>query len=323
MGGKSTGAAKGPDNNQRLAFLEAGVSALAIALTANGAAVGEGDPIELAIAIVKAGAKDRAEAAETISAMGAKIDALEKAGTEEAKAELEQLRARVAELEAGPTEPQGGDQALIAAAGRIAELERQLEAARTATGEEANDGAISTLKARVAELETEVGELETDVADAVSEKNRLANLLAAQGTSSTPPAVDQEPAAEPAPVERERAEGARDVGPDCGSLSGEEIAQAVAAEAEFEVAFSNGEFEIVDFSSPPIVVSPGQLERVNSAQFAVGPAVLIRGASAPEELHGAGLLLEGVQVGYCRFDPPIRIEPGQERKFDRALIFGG
>lgn len=79
--GNPRGGARAPDNNKRLAVLEAGVSALAIALTANGVTVPEGaDPVELAIGVIKA----HAEAA---------------AGAGTSTGELEQLRARVAELE--------------------------------------------------------------------------------------------------------------------------------------------------------------------------------------------------------------------------------
>jgi hypothetical protein len=267
MGGKSTGAAPtGPDNNKRLALLEAGASALAMALAANGTPIPEGgDVFGIATAKIKEGAQ--------------------------ASAELEELRKHVAELEAVAP-----------------------------SADQPNDGELSTLKAKVAELENEVEELKVDVDEAMSEKNRLANLLADQGRSAAPAAIEEEAAPEPKAVELVRAEGARDVGPTFGSLSADEIAIAIEAGSRFEIAFSSGEFEIVDFG--PIYVNGEDLHRFATQQYAVAPSIHIKGASVPMEIAGAGLLLEGSQVGYCTFDPVVHIEPGQERAFNRALIFG-
>lgn len=267
---KTTEPAKGKDNNKRLAALEAGVSALTLALTENGVAVAEdADPIELAIARVKVAAN----ADITINNQAETIRELEGNGN--------------------------------ATEGEIAAIARA-EAAEK----------------RVVELEFENKELEQDVADAISEKNRLANELAGAGQSANPPAADDtaEPPVEQ-PVELVRPESARDVGPTYGRMSAAELTAQVQNEAAFEIAFSNGEWELTEFG--PILIAPGQLVPLSSAQFAIAPAIIVKGpTSAPETLAGAGLLLDGEQVGYCAFDPPIRIEPGQERKFDRALIFG-
>jgi hypothetical protein len=266
MSKEAAGAAKGPDNNKRLALLEAGVSALAMALAANGSPIADGgDVFGIATAKIKEGAQ--------------------------AASELEELRKRVAELEAAAPSP-----------------------------EEANDGQVDVLKARVAELENEVAELTVDVDDAMSEKNRLANLLADQGRSAAPAAVEEAAAPEPKSAVLERAESARDVGPTFGRLTADEIAEAIEAGARFEIAFSTGEFELVDFG--PIYVNGEDLHRFATQQYAVATSIHIKGASVPMEIDGAGLLLEGAQVGYCTFDPAVHIEPGQERAFNRALIFG-
>jgi hypothetical protein len=65
-----------------------------------------------------------------------------------------------------------------------------------------------------AELEEEVKELNADVEDAMSEKNRLANELAAAVGQLAAGVVDEQAEeAPPAPLERVRPETARDVGP--------------------------------------------------------------------------------------------------------------
>jgi hypothetical protein len=304
---KSTGggAEKTPDNNKRLAMLEAGVSALAMAMAANGIELKEGqDPIEQSIAIVKRWREQMLAIAE-LKATLAVAGIVELTETDDpcaaAVVTIDKLKAALVELDAqiakGPETPEGGDQALIAAAERASRAE-----------------------SRVKELEDEVAELEIDVADAINEKNRLANLLAEEGKGTSPTVSEAaaEPAA-PAPV-RERPEGARDVGPTFGSLTADEIAQAIDAGGAFEIAFSNGEFELVEFG--PIKIAGDQLHRFATNQFAVAPVIHVKGATAPESIHGAGLLLGDSQVGYCAFDPAVRIEPGQERAFNRALIFG-
>lgn len=310
---KQGSAAKGADNNKRLALLEAGVSALAMGLAANGVNVAEGaDVFAIATTTIKRQAKEHSEAVEQISAMGQKVAALEAAGAEEAKHELEQLRAQLAE-----------------AVEKVDVLGTELAAARAAapSAEEVIDGQVEALKEELAtallktkDLEAEVAELNQDVDDAISERNELRNKLSEDGKSSAIAAVDDEPeVATPAPV-RERPESARDVGPTNGSLTADEIQSAIDAGARFEIAFSNGDYELVEFG--PTYVAGSDLHRFATQQFAVAPALHIKGGSVGEEIHGAGLLLEGTQVGYCTFDPAVRIEPGQERAFNRALIFG-
>jgi hypothetical protein len=104
--------AKGPDNNKRLAELESGVSALAIALTANGFTVAEGtDPLEAAIAAVKGQAAtiddltkklDAADGADISNATVGEIAAIARAEKAEAvileqQQQHEQLEAKVIE----------------------------------------------------------------------------------------------------------------------------------------------------------------------------------------------------------------------------------
>jgi hypothetical protein len=291
MGGKATGGTAngnqhGPDNNKRLAQLEAGVSALAMALAANGIELtAEQDPIEQAIAIVKRWRELTL-----------------------ARAELQ-----IAVATAVGVEPETIEDPFAAAGGA-------LETMKAHIGESADAGELAAAKARVTELEAEVEELNHDVEDAINERNTLRNALSEAGKGSAAAAVDQEAEAEAPPaIELVRGENARDVGPSFGVLTADEIGSAVEEGARFEVAFSNGEFELEEFG--PIYVNATDLHRFATAQWSVAPTIHIKGASVPMEIAGAGLLLEGVQIGWCAFDPVTRIEPGQERAFNRALIF--
>jgi hypothetical protein len=317
MGGKSTGAAvTGPDNNKRLALLEAGVSALAMTLAANGVTVPEdGDIFAEATKAIKQGADLGGQLIALIGASTSVIARfapdMELAPTDENES-LMACQTRLLSQLAGAETPCDR---------RIHELEAIIAAGPTnaTEGEIAAIARAETAEKRVGELETEVAELTTDVEDAISEKNRLANLLSEAGTSTAAAPVDQAPEAAPEPVERERPEAARDVGPTFSELAADDIAAAIAGGARFEVVFSNGEFEIVDFQ--PIDIGGEDLLRATNRQFSVIPPIHIK-AGQDDTIDGAGLLLEGVQVGYCQFDPPIKVQQGQERKFDRALIFG-
>jgi hypothetical protein len=267
---------KGRDNNKRLAALEAGVSALAIALTANGITIPEGaDPIEVAIAALKGQAKTVADLETRASGLAA---------------EVERLTGVVADLEA-----------------------------RLAAG--ADPGEVEELRKRVVELTAEVGELEQDLLDMTNAKNALANQLAEEGkgTGEAPPEPPAAAEAEPEPV-LERPAKARDVGPAFKQLTDVAIAKLIAEGGGFEIAFSNGEFEIVDFE--PVKIAAKDLTRVDSSRFVVEPPIHIRGLGAKVKVHGAGLLYGGDQVAYCAFDPQPVVEHGQERRFHRALIFG-
>lgn len=251
---KPAPAPKAPDNNKRLAALEAGVATLAIALTANGFKVEDGaDPVAAAISAIKGQAS--------------KIDELAAAGTPGTDA---------AELE---------------------ELRRQN-----------------------AELKQDNAELQTDLTEITNAKNVLANQLAAEGkgTGEVPPAA--EPAPEPEPEPEVRPEAARDVGPNYNSLTEVAIGALVAEGGQFEIAFSNGDFEILGLQ--PVKLGVGDLVRVDSSRWIVKPAIQARGGAGVSRIAGAGLLYRGEQVAYCPFDPVMKIEPGQERRFDRCLIFG-
>lgn len=271
-------------DGKRLAQLEAGVSALALCITANGIDLKEGqDPIDQAIALVKRWREltiARAELQLVVAiAVGVEPETIEDPFAA-AHGALETMKAHCVELETD-----------VAAASK-----------------------------RVAELELENAELQTDVEDLTNAKNTLANKLADEGKAAHDPAPIVA-AEEPAPAPLERPETARDVGPTFGALTLPELQQAVAAGLSFELAFSNGEFELVEFSSPPIVVQAADLQLLDGYRHVVRPAIHIKGGAMPQIIKGAGLLLEGVQVAYHGFTAPLTIHPGAEWKFERQIAF--
>jgi hypothetical protein len=52
------------------------------------------------------------------------------------------------------------------------------------------------------------------------------------------------------------------------------------------------------------------------------PVVFVRGGDDREDLHGAVLVHGGEQIAYFAFPRPIELEPKQERRFEKAIIFG-
>lgn len=320
--------AKVPDNNRRLAALEASVSALAIALTANGFTIADGaDPIEEAIKAIKFFAEMAAGGTGT-----AKLEELEQQRHNLAGYASATLGRIAPDLDLAPlTDEQPFaylERLTLAANPRIDELiaakgvNAELEAKLAAIGTPSTDAAeLVELRKRVVALTAEVGELEQDLQDVTEAKNRLANQLADEGKgtgdATKPEDPEPEPAAEPV---LDRPTSARDVGPEYGSLTEVAIGALVAEGGAFEVAFSNGEFELIEFA--PSKLGPKDLTRVDSSRFMVEPAIHIRGFGARAKVAGAGLLYNGEQVAYCAFDPAIYVDPGQERRFHRALIFG-
>lgn len=305
-------------DGKRLAQLQSSVSGLALALIANGVPVPEGaDPFEIACGRIKHAAEldDRIMAliGATTAVIGRFAPDMELAplnGDEQ----LIDVQIRLLEQLYGAETPCDR---------RIHELEQKLAAGPDGAteGEIAAIARAEAAEKRVAELEEETGELKIDVEELATARNRLANQLAEEGKGQAGDEPElEEPEATPT-VARERPDDARDVGPTFGRLTHVEMQQLVGAGAPLELAFSNGEFELVEFSSPPIEIAAADMIRVDSSRYIVGKAVHVKGADHPEELHGVGLLLEGSQVGYCPFDPPLLLLPGHEWKFDRQLVF--
>lgn len=190
-------------------------------------------------------------------------------------------------------------------AAKIDELENNASAAAIAAVARA-DKAEAELDAATKELE----ELRTDVKDLeeridVLQADALAN--AADPVNEAPPAL-------------ERPEGARDFGPSFGRLEAAELAALIENGDDFELAFSNGKFELVELA--PITI-PAKDLLARAGRFQVGPAVHVRGGEEQTDLiDGVALVQGGEQLDYCQFPRPLTIEPKQERRFERALTFG-
>lgn len=285
MPGKKTQAAHGPDNNKRLAFLESRVALLISAATA---VIARFAPdMELA-------PKDENE-----DLVDVQIRLLNQVATAETPCDR-----RIAELEAqvaaGATDVAGSDNATE---GEIAAIAR-----------------ADAADARVKELEAENAELRNDIEEIMSAKNALANQLAEAGqgsaSSATPPAAEAEEAPPPPLV---RPEGARDVGPTYGGEAIADLAAAAATGVTFDLVFSNGEFEILGIDPIPV---PGTNLVDAEGRLRINQAVQVRGRGAIEDVAGAGLLLEGEQVAYCSLESPVKLHPGEERRFDHSLLFG-
>lgn len=280
---------------------------LRVTLNANGFEVSDRDgPIVVAISAIKsiAGLNAAAEKLGLAVAvvLGVELEAITDP-TEAAIAALESMKDRIVTVE-----------------GQRAELEAKIAAVGT-PGTDAAE--LEALRKRTVELELENKELETDLEEVTNARNSLANQLADSGKGQAPPPTEEpKPKVdEIAPVDEPRPEIARDVGPEFARLTETAIGALIAEGGDFEIAFSNGSFELVELSIPPIKLTGADLQRVDSSRYIVGKVLHVKSASSAR-IHGAGLLYRGEQVGYCQFSPAIVVHAGQERRFDRALIFG-
>lgn len=294
MNDQTTTKAKGkaPVDGKRLAQLEGQVSELTLALSANGIdLIHDQDPVQQAITVIKRWRELTGARAELQLAVAIAVN----------------------------VEPDTIEDPHAAAIGALETMGLRIQALEMV---DKVDPALELMRKRLFELEEENKELKIDVEELASAKNALTNKLAgAREGEPEPPVVEQEKPAIPLDEKLiTRPGSARDVGPEYGTLSMVEIKAAADAGATFELAFSNGTFEIIEYSTPRIELTGPQLTRVEDGKMMVKPPVHIKGAG-PEVLHGVGLLLEDVQVGYCRFEPAIPISAGDERKFDRVIIF--
>lgn len=199
-----------------------------------------------------------------------------------------------------------------------------LRAALTANGAEPDDGA-NIIMAAIAQIKGGAAAIaraeaaEKQLLDAEKELEELrGDVLDLEGKIAK--LEDAKDAPDPAPEPRARPEQARDIGPAFGSVDREKLEELLGnGEGGFEIAFSNGEFEIVAIEPVPIKVAD-----LRAMPFGRGldTPLHVRGGEDREEIHGAALLYEGEQVAYCAFPRPVEMERGQERRFDRSIIFG-
>lgn len=295
---------KAPATDQ-LSQLLTSVSGLAMALVENGIDLKEGDdPVDQAIAIVKRWRELTIARAELLLTVAVAVD-VEPDTIEDpfaaATGALETMKIRLVELEEQikllSDPPAGG--------GPTAEQEREAE--------------FDQLRKRAAVLEIANKELEEDLEQMTNARNVLANKLADEGKSQSEPLVEPEIREKPKII-RERPESARDVGPAHGKAPGADVQAALAAGATLELAFSNGEFEIIDFSAPTVTVSDADVVRIDGSRFRLKDGVEITGGVMPERVHGCGLLIEGAQVAYCQFEPAADVHPKTHWRFQP--IFG-
>lgn len=176
----------------------------------------------------------------------------------------------------------------------------------------------TTAEDTVAALEARIDELER--AGQVKD-SRIAALEGGDATVIQDGASKPEETDAPAPLERPETAG--DVGPDYpGLLNSAELRELIGTGEleQLEIAFSNGDFEIVTLQRVPI--SPADMQSFEGRNV-VGPAIhaKLTPKDAPETLAGFGLMLQGEQIAYCAALDPIKLEPGVEHRFHRAIFF--
>jgi hypothetical protein len=183
---------------------------------------------------------------------------------------------------------------------RIAELE---DAAK-AGPDGATPGEIAAL-ARADEAEkalvdanATIAELRQAIADAVDDSTRR-----------------QDPEVEPSPIDR----AAIECSADAPAISIEDLRVLVDEGQQFALIFSDGSHEIVAIG--PVDLPAANLHR-HAGRYVVAETITVKGMTATETIDGAGLFVNGEQVKYCRFDPPIAVNPGEIRQFNRSIAFG-
>lgn len=99
-----------------------------------------------------------------------------------------------------------------------------------------------------------------------------------------------------------------------------DVAAAMEAGEELELVFSNGSHEIVEFD--PIRVFAPAFHKQGARRYVLRDAILVKGAGEEKRVRGVGLFAGGKQVGWCAFPQPVSVPVGGERKFDRMIVFG-
>lgn len=112
---------------------------------------------------------------------------------------------------------------------------------------------------------------------------------------------------------------ARKVGELKGGTDRAALDAAMAAEAEFEIVFSTGTSEIIEFD--PVIVYPPAFTRLGRERYNLRDAIMVRGAGREHRVRGVGLLVDGKQIAYTEFPKAVAVPVGQEMKFDRMIGF--
>lgn len=167
-----------------------------------------------------------------------------------------------------------------------------------ATADAAPDADTEQLKARLAQLEGENAELAATVAafdEVAAKRHRKGDR--------------QVKARKLGPVKAKADENAA------------AIAEAMAGGAELELAFGHEGDEVIQFE--PVRVFAGAFQRQGGSEprFVLRDPVSVRGGSADLTVDGVALLEAGKQVAWCAFRHPVAVPAGQERRFDRTIVF--
>lgn len=286
-------AAAGADNNTRLAFLEEGVSQLGLKLLGIGVTFDNPD-----------------------HAFGAALDAIVDRNQRLDAFHINVSLLAIALSGAGVTIPEGMDPILAA----ISFVEGNGNA---------TDGELAAIKradeaeAKIKVLELAAAEDEEALAEMTNLRNAAINELQAiregrPAEAAPEPEAEVEEAVAPPPAVRP--EAARDVGPTFAQGDAKDIAAILSdGTHELELAYSNGEYELIDFGPSPI--DAGVLV-YRGHKFHVEPAIHLKGGPADVELNGVGLIVDGEQFAYCEFPEPQAIASRSERKLERMITFG-
>ena len=99
-----------------------------------------------------------------------------------------------------------------------------------------------------------------------------------------------------------------------------ELATAMESGEELELVFSNGDREITDFE--PVLVRGAAFDKRGGGRFALRDKLTVRGAGTEHRIRGVALLRDGKPVAFCQFPKPVAVPVGGERAFDRMIVFG-
>lgn len=294
----------GADNNTRLAFLEAGTSAIAAACVAAGIPLKDDqDPLAQAAEVImrwKELTLARAELAVCVAAtLGVSLDQI----ADPLEAAKGALQTMLAEIQANAAK---GDptaelaEAITAGEHEILDNETPLGAAiriLSAPPEGATPGELSAI-ARAEKAE-----------DALNQAlEQIKAIEAGEPITIAEPKVER---------------GAAECGPTFNQATAEELRGLIDEGQHFELVFSNGEHEVVEFAPVPLTSRDLVL---HGNRYMVDPTVTIAGPrgdnAAPLELAGAALLCHGEQIAYAPFERPLQVSPGDHRAFNRTFLFG-
>lgn len=292
-----------PDNNKRLAALEAGISGLVVQMRDAGWPLGEQeDPLGLAGAIISGFAAEQKRGAsfhEFLTANQTPLgegegcyDAAERV-IAELQAKLGGIPGALMGLGLDGFEPIDGEDPVNA-------VDRfMLAAGEALAAKPASEDAAAAVK-RADDLEVKVGQLE-DANKTLSEDLELARAAFAHAKGEALKVGRKLP----------RSTKARKIVP--MEINRELLAAAmVDALDPMQIVFSNGATEIIELE--PLAVYPPAFRLVQADQYRLIEDVLVKGSRDGTRVRGFGLVVDGKQIAWQAIEP-VDLPAGQERKF--------